>query len=359
MRGRKAGFYVAAAVVLLGCSAGGGAAAANLESELAAVVREYRGENDRFGVLFASFGGARSVVNVAGEIERDDRLRIGSVSKVFLAFLFLREGPSPDGPIAAFYPPGQHPRAPEITARMLLNHTSGIPDEMGRRLRELGEQMEPAEALRALQPMLAAPAPSPDERTRAIYNHQLGLDFEPGEAWCYSNPGYVMLARMLERSTGRSIEALLAKHFGEIAPSLYLDDGRDARFPASYPRPWPIHWSQPWAAGALIATAADALAAFHHVSEQPEFRQMQGWAAAPRCPADIVAGDDYGLGLQRYVFDGIGTGIGHDGHIIARSLLFRLGDTSYLIHTTRPVGNRELRSIAQRLLAVRSTEGLP
>jgi hypothetical protein len=93
------------------------------------------------------------------------------------------------------------------------------------------------------------------------------------------------------------------------------------------------------------------VAAFHHISEQPEFARMQEWMTAPRCPVDVVFGDDYGLGLQRYVFEGIGEGIGHDGHIIARSMLFRLGGTTSLIHTTRPVGKPELRAIALRLLA--------
>lgn len=79
---------------------------------------------------------------------------------------------------------------------------------------------------------------------------------------------------------------------------------------------------------------------------------MQERATPPRCPADIVAGDEYGVGLQRYVLSGVGETIGHDGHIIARTLLFRLGGTSYLIHTTRPVTNPELRALAQRLLII-------
>jgi CubicO group peptidase (beta-lactamase class C family) len=349
---RSRALWLPVLLLLLGCSTtADGAQTTELETELASIVAEFRGDNDRFGVLFARFDGHTPTVRVSGDIRPDDHLRLGSVSKVFLGFMVLREGLSPDATIAAFYPGDRYPHADAITGRMLLDHTSGIPDEMGRRMRELGPGVDPAEVLRALQPMMAAPAPPPDERIDAIYDHEIGLDFEPGTLWCYSNTGYVMLGRMLERSTGQPIERLLARHFGGVAPSLYLDDGRDANFPASYLNPWPIHWSQPWVAGALIATAADAVAAFHHMAEHSEFQLMQQWAIPPRCPADIVAGDEYGLGLQRYVFDGLGEGIGHDGHIIARSILFRLDGTSYLIHTTRPVTNPELRAIAQRLLA--------
>jgi len=350
--GRSAMLRLSVLLVLLGCSTtAAGPRITDIETGLGEIAAEFRGDNDRFGVLFSSFDGDTATIHVSGDIRADDHLRLASVSKVFLGYMVLREGLSPDATIEAFYPADRHPHADAITTRMLLSHTSGIPDEIGRRMRELGPDVDPADALRALQPILAAPAPPPDERTAAIYSHELGLDFAPGSMWCYSNAGYVMLGRMLERSTGQSIERLLARHFGGVAPSMYLDDGRDASFPDSYVDPWPIHWSQPWVAGALVATAADAVAAFHHISEQPEFARMQEWTTAPRCPVDVVFGDDYGLGLQRYVFEGIGEGIGHDGHIIARSMLFRLGGTTYLIHTTRPVGNPELRAIAQRLLA--------
>lgn len=264
--------------------------------------------------------------------------------------MFLREGLSPDATIETSFPADRFPAANAITARMLLSHTSGIPDEMGRRVRELGEEMDPADMLRALQPILAAPTPPIDERIAAIYNRTTGLDFAPGTAWCYSNTGYLMLGRMLERATGQPVDGRLDRHFGDVAPSLSLDDGRNAEFPAAYPDPWPIHWSHPWVAGALVANARDAVAAFNHIARHAEFVRMQEWAEAPRCPIDIVAGDDYGLGLQRYVFEGIGEAIGHDGHIIARSILFQLDGSSYLVHTTAPVGNPELRAITRRLL---------
>jgi manganese oxidase len=345
-------FIIFASLVLPPLAAAqAGAPASEIETELAAIVAELRGDDAGVGALFARYDGVSAAVHVAGDVRADDHLRLASVSKVFLSFMFLREGLSPDAPIEAFHPGDRFPESDVITARMLLNHTSGVPDEMGRRIRDLGPGIDPAEALRALQPFLASPVPDPDTRTREIYNHETGLDFAPGEMWCYSNNGYLILGRILERATGQPVERLLTRHFGEVAPSLYLDDGRAARFPDSYFDPWPIHWSHPWVAGGLVARAEDALAAFHHVSEQPEFATMQQWTEAPRCPVDVVFGDAYGLGLQRYDLDGIGEAVGHDGHITARTILLRLGGASYLIHTTRPVTNLELRMLTQRLLA--------
>jgi D-alanyl-D-alanine carboxypeptidase len=325
-------------------------AAAAVEQELTAAAAELGSAHQRFGLLFAYHDGTTTTVHTAGEVAAGDRLRLASISKTFVAFLFLREGPSPEEPIARFFPADRHPEAEVITARMLLEHTSGVGDEVVHRFRALGESPDPA-AVRALLARYAEPAPPPDERITALFGPHEALDFPPGSRWCYSNTGYLMLGRMLERVTGEPVQSLLDQHFADLAPSLRLDDGSLSGFPASYLEPWPIHWSHPWVAGGLTATAADALAAFHHLTEQPELALMQQWATAPRCRGPHpVLGDDYGLGLQRYDLERIGEGVGHDGHIQARSMLFRLGPTSYLVHTTRGIENPELAALARRLL---------
>jgi hypothetical protein len=332
--------------ILIGCEPEPGI----VEPELAAILDEYRGENDRFGVLFAKYDGDTSWVYTAGEIEAGDNLRLASVSKIFLSFMFLREGLDLDGTIDAFYPSDQYPGAEKITARMLLNHTSGIPDEIEVTLRQLGDDPDPQEEFRHIAKVLSQEAEHPDRRIENVYNHDLGLDFRPGTRWCYSNTGYILLGRMLERSTGTPVKDLIEKHYGDRAPSLYLDDGRDAVFPASMLQPLPYHWSQPWVAGGFIATATNALKTLHHISLQPEFQKMQEWSAQPRCKREVVAGTDYGLGLQRYIFNGMGEGLGHDGMAVSRSLLFALGDEIYLLYITRFVSNSEMMTIAHRLL---------
>jgi CubicO group peptidase (beta-lactamase class C family) len=316
-------------------------------SELLTIAGELRIEGQPLGILFASTDGKDVRVEVAGDIEPDDTLRLASVSKTFLGYMVLREGLPLDQSIEAFYPADEFPQANLITTRMLLNHTSGIADPMVRRARGL----EPSVALRQMLDVISTPAASVVERIREAYNEEVGLDFDPGTLWCYSNSGYLMLGRMLEQSTGARMESLLARHFGAVAPSLRYDDGSAASFPRGYPNPWPIHWSQPWVAGGAVANAADALAAFNHLSKQPEFATMQEWVPLARCPAEVVFGDDYGLALQRYVMDDGREAIGHDGHISARSMLFRLEDRSYLLHITAPVPNEVVKSIARRLTA--------
>jgi CubicO group peptidase (beta-lactamase class C family) len=334
------------ALMMAGCESGPDATG----RELASIVDEYRGENDQFGVLFAKFDGHRSSVYTAGGIDSGNNLRLASVSKTYLSFIFLREGINIDDTIDTFFPTDRYPGSDKITARMLLNHTSGIPDDLEIILRPLGDDPDPDDAFRFLVRALSEEAEHPDVRIDQVYNYELGLSFPPGTMWCYSNTGYMMLGRMLERSTGVQIEDLFEKHYSRVAPSLYIDDGREVDFPDSYIQPWPIHWSQPWVAGGAISTAADAVKVLHYISKQPEFRLMREWATQQRCEREVVGGIDYGLGLQRFEFDGVGEGFGHDGMTIARSFLFTLSDTTYLIYVTRFVTNSDLMMIAHRLL---------
>lgn len=84
-----------------------------------------------------------------------------------------------------------------VTVRHLLNHTSGIEDFAGLLLEEwagsLGATFDRiGERLSSLQPVT-----------------------EPGTAWRYSNSGYVLLARLLERLDGRPIaEVMQRRVFG-------------------------------------------------------------------------------------------------------------------------------------------------
>jgi D-alanyl-D-alanine carboxypeptidase len=68
----------------------------------------------------------------------------------------------------------------QITLRHLLTHTSGIPD-------------------------LGGPSPG------AIIQEASGrpLDFQPGEKWSYSNTGYTILGRIIEKLTGKPLEQFL------------------------------------------------------------------------------------------------------------------------------------------------------
>lgn len=111
----------------------------------------------------------------------------GSVGKAFTAVLILQlveEGKlSLDSPIAEWFP--DYPNARFITVDHLLTHTSGIfsfnQDLPHRR-----------------QPGYKTPA------TLIATARKHGSDFCPGEAWAYTNTGYVMLGLIVEKLDGHA-----------------------------------------------------------------------------------------------------------------------------------------------------------
>jgi CubicO group peptidase (beta-lactamase class C family) len=77
-----------------------------------------------------------------------------------------------------------------ITVRHLLTHTSGISDK-------LYDQIDLRQDY------------SEDQLVKKIA--ALPLDFQPGEKWNYSNPGYLMLGVLIHKATGRFYGDLLAE----------------------------------------------------------------------------------------------------------------------------------------------------
>ena len=156
-------------------------------------------------------------------VEPDTVFAIGSVSKQFTcvtALLLAEDGRlSVNDPVAKYYP--DLTRAKDITLLDLMNHTSGYPDYypldfLDRRLRK---------------------RINPDELLRQYAGGK--LDFEPGTKWSYSNTGYILLGRIVEKVSGESLGDCLSRRifkplgmehtFYELNPS----DGRIAAMSVS------------------------------------------------------------------------------------------------------------------------------
>ncbi len=118
---------------------------------------------------------------------------IGSVSKQFTcaAVLLLAEDSalSVNDPVAKWYP--GLTRANDITLRDLMNHVSGYPDYY------------PLDFVD--RRMMAAVVE--DELLRQYAGGK--LDFEPGTNYSYSNTGYILLGRVVEKVSGESLGAFL------------------------------------------------------------------------------------------------------------------------------------------------------
>ena len=123
------------------------------------------------------------------------RFSIGSVTKEFVAALTLllqEEGKlSVHDTLARWYP--DLTRSNEITLLDLINHVSGYHDYYP--LDYVDREMaRPTTADAIMKEYATVP-----------------LDFDPGTRWSYSNTGYTILGRVLERVTGKPLGTLLAE----------------------------------------------------------------------------------------------------------------------------------------------------
>jgi D-alanyl-D-alanine carboxypeptidase len=158
----------------------------------------------------------------AGDVEADDVFTIASVTKTFVAAATLRL--AADGIIGLDEPAARWcDLAPaNVTLRMLLDHTSGIPDYVA--------------APGAIEAHLREPARMWDPRE--LVRLAPGREAE----WRYSNTNYVLLGLVLEAATSRTLD--LALHELVLAP-LDLRSTRLPRSPAA---------SFAWAAGGMEST---------------------------------------------------------------------------------------------------------
>lgn len=121
--------------------------------------------------------------------EKDDVFQLASVSKQFtaMAIMILKEQNklSYDDTVTKYIPEFPYPR---ITIRMLLNHTSGLPNYMWLDEHKWKEKK----------------APVNEDVIKMMAEYKLNLYFTPGRRWDYSNTGYVILASITERISGKS-----------------------------------------------------------------------------------------------------------------------------------------------------------
>lgn len=165
-----------------------------------AILKE--GETDP---LCMAFGTASVENNVP--MTTDSVIKIGSVTKVFTATLthkLIEEGKlSYDTTIDQFFP--DFPEGNKIKIRHLLDHTSGIMDML--HLEAVYSNMSKCWKPEELITMVAAQP----------------LDFQPGTDQKYCNTGYLMLAMICEKVTGKSYDAQIQELFcGDLDMNLVL-----------------------------------------------------------------------------------------------------------------------------------------
>jgi len=160
----------------------------------------------RDGKLIYARGFGYADVENKTPVQPDALFRIASVSKPITSAAIMKlveEGKLKlDDRVAPFIAhltpaPGANvdPRWEQITVRHLLNHTGGWD-----RTKPNGG-FDPIDRPAIAAAAVNAPAPASPE-TLIRYMKGMPLDFDPGEKFAYSNFGYIVLGRVIERVSG-------------------------------------------------------------------------------------------------------------------------------------------------------------
>jgi D-alanyl-D-alanine carboxypeptidase len=263
-----------------------------------------------------------------------DRFRAGSLTKTYVATVVLQlagEGKLSLGDTVERWLPGLLPDGDKITIRQLLNHSSGVPEF----------DQDP----RVLKPYLSGNLRyhwSPQALVSIAISHK--RLFAPGVRYSYSNTDYLLVGLIVEAATGRSLAAELGRRIfvplnlkmtsfqtrpGLVAPyahGYYVFDTPPAT-DISRLSPYP------WAAGAIVANAAD-IATFYRallrgkLLHAEELREMT--TTLPEGSNTDLPGSRYGLGLESLPLP-CGRAWGHGGNF-----------PGYLVYTlTSQDGNRQ------------------
>ena len=243
--------------------------------------------------------GRRSVESPA-PLGDDTLFGIGSVTKQFTAaaaLLLAEQGKlSVDDKVAKYYP--GLTRANDITLLDLMNHVSGYPDYY---------------PLDFVDRRMAKPI-VPDDLIRQYAGTR--LDFEPGTRWSYSNTGFVLLGRILEKVSGQSLGSFFSEKIFEplgMTHTIYEPKPEDRRVAPGYTSfaltklAPAIREGDGWvgAAGAIYSTAAD-IARWDTALMDGRVLKPASWDLMTR-PRILLNGksSNYGCGLSVGTRDGL------------------------------------------------------
>ena len=260
------------------------------------------------------------------------RHRVGSITKTFTAAAILQQVERGriqlDAPIGHYLPrlvPGE--RGEKITVRMLLNHTSGIPEYL-------------PYAFPSLKAWPSLPEMSPesldDNRFRQFHPAELikmGLSApaagEPGSTpGVYSNTNYLLLGQLLEKVTGTTAENYITENVIRRAGLKHTEfpDGPRIKGPHSRmyeaffglidpPRDYSVY-NMSWVMmGAGLVSTMEDLNRFYdrllagRIVNRSSLAQMKHMVPVISQEGHPI---EYGLGLMR-VTSRCGTFWGHDG----------------------------------------------
>ncbi|MGI5269420.1 serine hydrolase domain-containing protein [Nonomuraea sp. CA-218870] len=297
-----------------------------LRKELERLVKEH-GFPGALGTVRDKNGRVRHVtagvadLRTKAKIPADAYVRIASNTKTYTAVVALQlagEGKIDlDAPVEKYLPKvirGNGNDGRKITVRMLLNHTSGLPNytqDMPSILEVRDKYREPYDLLR-----------------QGLGHKRL---FPPGKDWAYSNTGYVALGLLIQEVTGRPIQEEITKRIIKPLglkhtywPGPGVQTIRDPH-PAGYhfgesgAKPVDVTEIDPswgWAAGQLIARPSDVNRFFvalmgGKLLKPQQLKEMKETVKLK----NFLPGFEYGLGMFKIKLSCGGHIWGHGGDI--------------------------------------------
>lgn len=288
--------------------------------------------------VWAEAAGQRSLRPWSDDVEPDDRIRIGSITKSMTATVLLQldgEGAIDlDAPLDA-YLPGLLPYDDQPTVRELMQHQGRVPDFLPHLYASVFENGDMTDFYANYRTYY-----SPEDLIA------LTADDPRPDAWSYSNTGYTALGLLIEEVTGNPLgEEMAARVFAPAGlDDTYFADPRGSGVRGPHPVPYvstgdPAHpyvdtsklsSSQLWAGGGVVSTMGD-LNDFYDAL-------VDGTLLTPAQLAEATdfqetgRSFDYGLGLFAITLEcdgGDQVFIGHDGDSLgheAQSFHFPDGD---------------------------------
>ncbi|MQY05255.1 D-alanyl-D-alanine carboxypeptidase [Actinomadura sp. RB68] len=280
----------------------------------------------RHGDAVTAYGSGSTQLHPQAKLGADTRLRVGSQTKMFVATIVLQlvdEGKVKlDTPIERYLPgvvrgSGLNPNA--ITVRQLLQHRSGIKDNLGF---VNGDYLQTAQLL--LNPRWQLVPPTQQQMVNE--GTKYGKQSEPGREGVYSNTNYTILGMLVEKKSGTDLTTAIKKRILKkvgMTSTFYPRPGQKS-LPAPYSRGYlsvagvpfadvtnfePAVWG---AAAALVSTGRDMTKFVNAL--------VSGRVLSPARLADmrrtlpVVRVGDYGLGLAAFP-TACGTAWGHTGSV--------------------------------------------
>jgi len=207
----------------------------------------------------------------------------------------------------------------KITVRMLLNHTSGIPEWLGgAQIAEIFANLSKVWKVDEILDLATAQEPY----------------FAPGQGWTYSNTDYSLLGLIIKQATGRSWrEEVRERIIDELnLENTLLPEPGDLSIPGDYTHGYMdsgaglvdvtgVDPSMADAAGgsALVSTAADLVRFLEAVMSGELFQnsetldEMLTMVESPEGAVPFREAVGYGLGMMKFVFTGGIEMFGHSG----------------------------------------------